>query len=280
MLFQYAIALILSISITASIDLISGQRFKTIKLEELYVGLLNNFTMLASNYALEFVDYPTQALVKSSKILPVMGFGYFRGTYDYKVYKYICAFLISVGLIIFNIATLGSKVAGMSFSIIGLILLMISLFFDGLLATESDITKNKREKPSAFHLMIANNIVGLISCFAIIGFYYFTRGDNLLKEITADNFCSLLLIGGCSSLGQIFIYITISRFDCFLLSIINTSRKFFSILFSIIWFNHKIGYLHWTGIVIVIGALIVDMICSEIERKRSFRKNIKRNNVG
>jgi len=46
-------------------------------------------------------------------------------------------------------------------------LLFLSLFFDGLLATQSDVEKGKGTKTHAFHLMVSNNLVGLI--FSILG---------------------------------------------------------------------------------------------------------------
>lgn len=275
LLFQYVIALVISLSINFIIDMVQGSEFQTVSLGELYIGVLNNFTMLASNYALGFVDYPTQALVKSSKILPVMFFGIFRKTYNYKLYKYICAFMITVGLIVFNLAKYGSKIDGLSISAMGMLLLLVSLFFDGLLGTQSDIEKKKRNKPSAFHLMVANNIMGILTSIVIIYGTYLLSGENLMHEITPSNFYSLIIIGVSSTMGQVFIYITIARFDCFLLSVVNTSRKFFSILFSIIWFQHKIGYMHWVGIIIVIGALIVDMIMSELERIQKVKESTK-----
>ena len=195
LLFQYVIALFISIFVSSIINYSTNAEHEGLKVSEMYVGLLNNFTMLASNYALEFVDYPTQALVKSSKILPVMAFGWFRGVYNHKLYKYICALFITVGLVIFNIAKLGSKVSSMSVNFIGMFLLFVSLFFDGLLNSQSDIEKQKKQRPNAFNLMIANNIVGILSSVVILTFRYSTTGQNLLLEITGDNIYELILIG-------------------------------------------------------------------------------------
>jgi UDP-galactose transporter B1 len=267
LLFQYVIALSVSLTINVIIDYVNRTEPESVKPMEMYVGLLNNITMLASNYALEYVDYPTQALVKSSKILPVMAFGWARGTYDHKAYKYMCAFMITVGLIVFNIAKLGSKFTDMTISAVGFGLLFVSLFFDGLLSTQSDIEKKKRKRPNAFHLMVSNNIVGILSCSVIMLYKYYTSGVNMIYEVNSQNFYSLLTIGCCSCVGQIFIYTTISRFDGFLLSVVNTSRKFFSILFSIVWFGHHIGWLHWVGIIIVIGAIVCDVVISESDRR-------------
>lgn len=273
LLSQYVIALVVSFGINFVIDIVNNKSFELFNFSEMYLGLLNNLTMLASNYSLAYIDYPTQALVKSSKILPVLAFGFFRKTYNHALYKYVCAVFITIGLVVFNLAKIGSKVSGMAFNAIGMFLLFISLFFDGLLATETDIVKKKRKNSNPFYMMIANNIVGLLSSLTIVVFTYVSANEYILEEITKDNIKPLILIGLSGTIGQIFIYITIDRFDCFYLSIVNTSRKFFSILFSIIWFNHTLTTVHWIGITIVLGAITVDVIFSEMERGSSKKKH-------
>lgn len=95
-----------------------------------------------------------------------------------------------------------------------------------------------------------------------------------MNEISLANFDEIMLIALAGTLGQIIIYITINRFDCFLLSIVNTSRKFFSILFSILYFNHALSLMHWAGIVLVIGSIVMDVVLSQRERtnKRKQKK--------
>lgn len=75
-------------------------------------------------------------MVKSCKILPVMIIGILRGTYFYNWKKYSAAALITVGLVVFNLGNRSSKGGdGQEVGLIGGGLLLISLFFDGLLAT-------------------------------------------------------------------------------------------------------------------------------------------------
>jgi len=55
-----------------------------------------------------------------------------------------------------------SKMSKEEINPFGIALLLLSLFFDGLLSTQSDIEKGKGTKTHAFHLMVSNNLVGLI----------------------------------------------------------------------------------------------------------------------
>lgn len=269
---QYWTAFLVSLTIKFIIAAKNGKQFKFVRFKELRIGILNNCSMFSSNYALSYVDYPTQALFKSSKILPVMALGLLRKTYSYSVYKYIWAATITLGLIVFNIAKLGSKVSTVVFNSTGLFLLFWSLFFDGLVATQTDKDKNKGEKSNPFDLMLANNIWGIISSSVVIAFTFSTTGEFILNEITLTNLDEILMIAAAGTIGQIIIYITINRFDCFILSIVNTSRKFFSILFSIILFGHTLTKLHWVGIILVIGSITADVLLSHREKKNKLKK--------
>lgn len=88
--------------------------------------------MLSSNWALSYVSYPMQALVKSCKILPVMITGLIRRTYNYPFIKYFCAFMVTVGLVVFNF---GGKSDDFTVGYLGGALLITSLLFDGLVNT-------------------------------------------------------------------------------------------------------------------------------------------------
>lgn len=265
---QYVIAVIIAFVFNLVMSIQHGKKFEVSSPVEFYLGLLTCLTMSSSNYALSYVDYPTQALVKSSKILPVLAFGWVRKTYNYKLYKYVCAILITVGLIVFNLAKMGSKIQGMAVNAIGMFLLFVSLFFDGLLATQTDIEKSKDNSSNPFKLMFSSNLVGLILYVSLASFTYFYSHENVFDELNANNIKGILLIAVAGSLGQCFIFIMINRFNCFILSVVNTTRKFFNILFSIIWFNHQLNYLHWAGIIMVLGAITADVIISHKEKSK------------
>jgi UDP-galactose transporter B1 len=70
------------------------------------------------------------------------------------------------------------------------------------------------------------------------------------------------MISLSGAMGQIFIYFAISLFNCYLLTIITTSRKLFSVIFSNFWFNHDFHTRQWIGSSIVMGCLFVEMSMS------------------
>ena len=105
------------------------------------VGTLNFCTMYCSNFALKFVSYPFVVLAKSAKILPVCLTGWIIGVYKLTWTQTALFITISSGLVIFNF----NKVKGSHVedeSIVGLLLVLASLLFDGFVNAETD--KNHR----------------------------------------------------------------------------------------------------------------------------------------
>ena len=59
-----------------------------------------------------------------------------------------------------------------------------------------------------------------------------------------------------SGIGQLFIFGTITVFDPLVLSLITTTRKVFTILFSAIVFGHMITTLQWFGVFVLFAGLL------------------------
>jgi len=68
-----------------------------------------------------------------------------------------------------------------------------------------------------------------------------------------------VMVGLSGSLGQIFVFLTISLFDCYLLTVLTTTRKFFSVVFSNFRFGHKFSGMQWLGSGIVMACTFVEM---------------------
>ena len=68
----------------------------------------------------------------------------------------------------------------------------------------------------------------------------------------------LLSLSIASSLGQNFIFMTITYFGPLICSVITTTRKFFTVLASVIYFNHPLALHQWLGVVSVFIGLALD----------------------
>jgi solute carrier family 35 (UDP-galactose transporter), member B1 len=68
-----------------------------------------------------------------------------------------------------------------------------------------------------------------------------------------------LLISLAGAVGQVFIYLTISLFDGYKLSIATTSRKCLSVVVSAYFFEHLFTPVQWTGAILVLGSTIAEV---------------------
>lgn len=68
--------------------------------------------------------------------------------------------------------------------------------------------------------------------------------------------------------GQNFIFFTIHEFGALAASLITTTRKFFTIVFSVVAFGHRITGTQWTGVLLVFAALGYELVMKYQDRKQ------------
>jgi len=121
---------------------------KMVSLAVIRTAAVYVLAMYSSNEALAFVSYPTQALVKSCKMIPVMVGSILVGGKRYSLLKYVCVALMTAGITWFQFASDKKKggsgdgkhggggaaagsVAGFGGESLGMLLLCVSLALDG-----------------------------------------------------------------------------------------------------------------------------------------------------
>ena len=102
--------------------------------------------MGASNQSLNYVNYPTQALGKSCKMIPIMLLNVLIGGKKYSLREYLCVLSITLGIVFFRLAKSKSG-NGQENSSFGLLLLFASLSLDGLTASNQRLFRTEF-KPS------------------------------------------------------------------------------------------------------------------------------------
>jgi UDP-galactose transporter B1 len=220
------------------------------------------FAMVGSNEALRFVSYPTAVLAKSCKLIPtmVMGWAIERRTYGFQ--QWTSALLISFGIAIFNLSRIKEPPASHHGEHEdeywkGMALLALSLGMDGFLGVGQGFLKradtwNKNERPpSAVETMLWVNAYALLLLVPIaIGDNQWNEGIEILSR---DEFLlkAMMLLNGVVGIGQIFIFLTITWYSSLVCTTITTTRKFFTILLSVIHFGHRFSTWQWlsTGMV-------------------------------
>jgi solute carrier family 35 (UDP-galactose transporter), member B1 len=113
--------------------------------------------MYMSNEALQYVTYPTQALAKSCKMIPVLLGRVIVMRTSYSTTKYVCVLLMTAGIAMFQMS--GKKkmsAEGFGGENFGMFLLAISLAFDGITGPLQE--KLKARKLTNNQQIIVNNV--------------------------------------------------------------------------------------------------------------------------
>lgn len=219
--------------------------------------------MICSNMSLRWVPYPTQVIGKSAKPIPVMILGVLIGRKHYPLRKYFFIFLIVVGIVLFmykDSAAASSKAASTeNASILGIgeILLLLSLTMDGLTGAVQERIRAE-SKPTGLQMMEKTNLWStgyLIVAILVTGeIFSFLSFANRYPTVIFN----LFAVGLTSAVGQLFLYSMVSEYGPLLLSVVTTTRKFFTVLASVIFFGNVLIPRQWFGTFVVFLGLFLN----------------------
>ncbi|XP_016936020.3 solute carrier family 35 member B1 homolog [Drosophila suzukii] len=215
--------------------------------------------MVSTNMAMRWVPYPTAVVGKSAKPIPVMILGVLIGRKSYSWTRYACVLTIVLGVILFMYKE--GKVSNLpaETTLLGEVLLFLSLSMDGLTGAVQERIR-AASAPSGQQMMRAMNFwstlmlgVAMVFTGEAKEFLYFTIRHP-------ESWTHLSLIAVCGVLGQFFIFLMVANFGPLACSVVTTTRKFFTVLCSVLLFGNVLIARQWLGAVLVFAALFVDML--------------------
>mmetsp|Transcript_24296 Transcript_24296/g.31544 ORF Transcript_24296/g.31544 Transcript_24296/m.31544 type:complete len:391 (-) Transcript_24296:291-1463(-) len=250
-------------SITAMIGrYFTNETPTTVPKEKLLILALTSMgSTFTSVRSLRYVIYPIQVLAKSCKPVPVMLMGALMGK-KYPLKKYINVCIIVTGVALFMQSPDKSQGGGET-QLFGVILLFISLCFDGGTGAYEDKLMGK-EHVGPFDLMF--NIQfgkALIAALCLIVFGQI----NFFFETVKATGPILLLLGLTGALGQVFIFVTISKFGALTCAIIGLARKIVTLITSIILYGHSVSYVQAFGLMLAISAMVMNFLDKKGKKK-------------
>lgn len=232
---------------------------KTPKLYYVSSALTYLLAMVTSNMALQWVPYPTQVVGKSAKPIPVMILGVLIGNKRYDLKKYVCILMIVIGVALFMYKD-GKVNSSVNEESIGLgeLLLFLSLSMDGLTGAIQDRMR-AATSPSGKHMMLGMNgwstimvAIALLGTGEFIEFLAFAAKYPYL-------WINLGMLALTGALGQLFIFMMVSAFGPLSCSVVTTTRKFFTVLCSVVLFGNVLVVRQWYGAILVFAGLFADM---------------------
>uniref|UniRef100_A0A182VYW0 Sugar phosphate transporter domain-containing protein n=1 Tax=Anopheles minimus TaxID=112268 RepID=A0A182VYW0_9DIPT len=215
--------------------------------------------MISSNMALRWVAYPMQVVAKAAKPIPVMLLGVLVGRKSYTLQKYFFVVLIVVGVVLFMFKdNKTNSDTVLEHESVGQLLLVLSLLMDGLTGAIQERMR-AHSAPSAQHMMLAMN--GWSAMIVSVGLLLTGEGKSfiLFASRHPELFTHLTLLALTGALGQLFIFMMVSSFGALACSVVTTTRKFFTVLFSVLFFGNVLSGRQWIGAVLVFCGLFADM---------------------
>ncbi|KAF7988435.1 hypothetical protein HCN44_001008 [Aphidius gifuensis] len=179
--------------------------------------------MVCSTMALKFVSYPTQVVGKAGKPIPVMLLGVLLGKKSYPMRKYVFVFLIVLGVILF-------------------------MFKDG---------KTSEKQTEQFGLGEVLLLLIVLSGAVILFTGEFMEFIGFIQRHPISLW-HIMTFSMAGAFGQFFIFSTVAQFGPLPCSIITTTRKFFTVLGSVLLFGNNLFMRQWIGTVIVFVGLFLD----------------------
>lgn len=222
-------------------------------LEYMVVALCYLSAMLFSFTALNHMSYPMQALGKSCKMVPVMVMGVFIRRKRYSLREVLCVFLVTAGVAAFSFKPKKAGGGDGPTTPLGAALLLASLTMDG-------VTGPLQERLVACHAPTTHQLMFWQNAASVV---WLAVGLAVTGEgAAAVAFCSrhyatsplvgnMLKFAVVSAAGQNFIFYCVRHFSALVTTTITTTRKMFTVLLSIVVFEHTMAPRQWAGMGLV-----------------------------
>jgi len=235
-------------------------------------------SMLCTNYSLGHVNYPTQVLVKSAMMIPIVLGGFLVFGTKYPWYDYVAVGVLSVALAIFN-SVKARSLTEVHQTAVGLCLLIVSLVCDGLTGPRQDKLLSRCPSLSPLHMMFLTN------AFSVL---WTGLATGLIENLSPFHFCIrhpaaipyILAYCVCACFGQVFIFLALKYFGSLYLALITTSRKFASVLFSVVWFGHHMSPTQWGCVGLIFSSLALHSYFGHKEKTKVVEKGGRRSSPG
>lgn len=214
---------------------------------------------IASTYtsilSLRYVIYPVQILFKSCKPVPVLVLNTILGR-TYPIKKYVNVVIITTGVALFmggGHSTSKNNDSSDS-TLFGALILLISLIFDGITGSSEDKLMAK-DHVEPFDLMYNIQFGKAVISFVIL---LVTNQLPYFFDTVQTGGINLIILGITGALGQVFVFITISKFGALNCAIIGLVRKMLSLIISFVFYGHVLNTIQSIGLLLALIAMIAN----------------------
>lgn len=137
---------------------------------------------------------------------------------------------------------------------IGILLLFLSLCFDGGTgAYEDKLMAVHQVGPFdlMYNIQLAKTILAGVSLLVLNQVHTFI-------QMCQDMGFLLIALGLSGALGQVFIFVTISKFGALTCSIMGLARKIATLVASIFFYGHSLNGVQCTGLIVAVASMVMN----------------------
>ncbi|ORZ32412.1 UAA transporter [Catenaria anguillulae PL171] len=243
-----------------------GPRHPSVLKRYFGVALFNSLASPFGYAALKYIDYPTMILGKSCKLLPVMAMAVLVHRATFPRHQVAAVALVTLGVSAFMLLHdqegKGGKAKGAaSNSLWGLFLLGINLAIDGLTNSTQD-AMFKTYRISGQQMMVMMNLASALLMSAYLALPWLSNNELAVAWAFVNQYPAVLkdmvMFAGAGALGQVFIFHTLGRFGSLSLVTITVTRKMFSIILSVVMYDHRISLGQWAAVAVVFVGIALE----------------------
>lgn len=236
-----------------------------------HVSLAYVAAMFCSNFALQYINYPTQVLGKSCKMIPTMLSGVILYGKRYSTRQYIEVLAITAGLASFLLNKTKKNSGGggedEGTNLTGVALILASLVLDGLVSPSQEAFKSKNTVNKEQMMMFTNASAVVFATGMLVVTGQGAEGIAFLQHypgIVPD----ILYFSIASAFGQLFIFFMIAQFDALTTVTVTTTRKFFTMLVTVFVNGHEVNQTQWLSVAAVFGGIASNAISKSAKTKK------------
>mmetsp|Transcript_38341 Transcript_38341/g.62111 ORF Transcript_38341/g.62111 Transcript_38341/m.62111 type:complete len:409 (-) Transcript_38341:26-1252(-) len=236
------------------------------------IGALHLSTIGFSNLSLNYVNYPTQVMFKSSKVIPVMLVGIVILGKRYHPFEYLAAFCFMLGLAMFTLAGVQTTP---NFNVLGVICLGLALSADAFIGNAQEKLL-KRFAVANTELVQWSYACALLLCMSIC----IVNGELVLGiqrcMAESDLFLGLLVFAFCGYIGVNVVLVLVNQFGAVTSVVVTSCRKLLTIFLSFILFPKPFTSLYaWATLSLFAGMLLQAYAKNPREIKALFARVLK-----
>ncbi|XP_011302771.1 adenosine 3'-phospho 5'-phosphosulfate transporter 2 isoform X2 [Fopius arisanus] len=215
------------------------------------LALLTLGTMGFSNSSLGYLNYPTQVIFKSCKLIPVLIGGIIIQGKKYGPLDFIAAGLLCIGLVLF---TLTDSMVSPRFNIIGVAIIICALLCDSVIGNVQEKTM-KQHKATNTEVVLYSYGLGFLYLFIILmvtGELH--KGATFSSNHPMETYGYALLFSLSGYLGIQIVLTLVQTHGAFVAATVTTCRKAVTILISFLFFYKPFTMQYiWSGMLVLLG---------------------------